>query len=118
MDIPSIPRMPPFQWRIFWLGIMAFVLDLTLTDVFNPPPGLMFAIVGGVYSVVFVFIWTRRGLVAWRVRRVVHFLRRFDAAKRATILGNLDNEQTQAHLEYRLGDHGAPEAIGLVERFA
>jgi hypothetical protein len=109
--------MPPFQWRVFWVGIMVFVLEFVLAAVFNPQSGLMFAIVGAVYSVVFVFIWSRRGLVAWQVRRVVHHLRRFDAAKRATILGDLDDEQTQAYLEYRLGDHGTPEATGLVERF-
>jgi hypothetical protein len=117
MEHPSIPRMPPYRWRVFWLGIMAFVLELVLADVFDSLPWLMFAIVGAVYSVVFVFIWGRRGLVAWRVRRVVHHLRRFDAAKRATILGGLDDEQTQAYFDYRLGDHGAPEVTGLVERF-
>jgi len=117
METPSIPRMPPFQWRVFWVGIMLFVVEFILLDVFNLPSGLMFAIVGAVYSVVFVCIWSRRGLVAWQVRRVVHQLRRFDAATRATILGELGDEQTQAYFEYRLGDHGAPEATGLVERF-
>jgi len=117
METPSIPRMPPFQWRVFCVGMMVFVLEFVLADVFTPTSGLMFAIVGTLYSVAVVFIWNRRGLVAWEVRRVAHHLRRFDAAKRATILSDLADEQMQAYFAYRLGDLGVPDAVRLIERF-
>jgi hypothetical protein len=58
-----------------------------------------------------------RGLAAWRVRRAVHLLRRFDAGRRETLLSGLPNASVRAALQRSLEPHGAPTIEGLVERF-
>ena len=118
MELQSTPRMPPFRWTLFFFGAALVVLEYVMQEVWNPSPGFMLAVFGAIYAAILIFIVGRRGVIAWRVRRVVHLLRRFDTAQRTTLLARLDNQQTQAYFEYRLADHGAPETLGLVERFA
>src|SRR5262245_39505869 len=99
MEPPTIPRMPPFQWTAFWIGVVLLIVYYVLMDVLYPWQGLLVVLHGGVYAALFVVIVSRRGLLAWRVRRVVHYLRRFDSAQRSTILAHLNSEQAQAYLE-------------------
>jgi len=117
MDPPTIPRMPPFEQRAFWAGIVFLVFYMVLYGVFEPRIEYVLSVEFSMLGALYVYVAVRRATHAWQIRRAIRVLRSFDASGRDRIYGVMDDEHAKAYFEYHLADHGEPETAGLVERF-
>jgi hypothetical protein len=114
MEPPSIPRMPPVQYRMLWAAGGVNVLRLILVAVFGP---LVDWLTMGGLAAVYAYIVVRFLRHRWQIRRALRILRRLPAVNRTAVLDGLDDEHAKAYFEYRLAEHGEPQSIGVVERF-
>jgi hypothetical protein len=103
---------------VFWGAIAFLTLYITLYVVFEPPLEVVVSVELVLLSGVYAAVGGRHAVQAWRIRQAVRVLRTFDVQGRQAILNSLDDERAKAYFEFRLVDHGSPEATGLVERFA
>jgi hypothetical protein len=114
MEPPSIPRMPAVRYRIMWVAGGVNLLQLFLAWALGP--WVNWLTIGGLVAV-YAYLAVRLLRHRWQIRRAVRFLRRLTAVDRTAVLDGLDDNHARAYFEYRLAEHGEPQATGVVERF-
>jgi hypothetical protein len=117
MEVPSTPRMPPFNRGIFLAAIGGDLVYAIAVAAFQPTLGQVYGLWGCLVAAFLAIVFVRALILSWRIRRTIHLLRAFDAPRRSMLFANFDDEQARAYLEKKLEAHGSPESEEDIERF-